>query len=291
MMQKEEACKSNSFSSDFNLNCNGKELSLAKPVVMGILNITPDSFYDGGRYLSEKDYLAQAETMLSEGAAVIDVGAVSTRPGARQITPAEELQRLMPALKSLRRHFQDAIFSVDTYWSEVAQKAADAGADMINDITGGNNDKEMFKTMAGIMLPYVMMHIQGTPYTMQDNPYYVDVVGEIMGFFSDRLRSLHEVGVKYVIVDPGFGFGKTVAHNYELLCRLNEFTSLRVPVMAGLSRKSMINKVLHTSPSEALNGTTVLNTIAVLKGVNILRVHDVKEAVEVIRLCEQVVRF
>jgi dihydropteroate synthase len=291
MNQKEEVCKSNSFSSDFKLNCNGKVLSLAKPVVMGILNITPDSFYDGGRYLTEKDYVAQAERMLSEGAAIIDVGAVSTRPGAARVPPDEELQRLLPALTTLRRHFKEAIFSVDTYWSEVALKAVEAGADMINDITGGNNDEKMYETMATLALPYIMMHIQGTPAIMQDHPSYENVVGEIMSFFSERLQVLQEMGVKDVIIDPGFGFGKTVSHNYELLCRLNEFTHLGVPVMAGLSRKSMINKVLQTLPSQALNGTTVLNTIAILKEVNILRVHDVKEAVEVIRLCEQVLRF
>jgi dihydropteroate synthase len=289
MDSKEEACKSNSFSSDFKLHCNGKELSLAKPVVMGILNITPDSFYDGGRYVDEKDYLARAAQMLSEGAAILDVGAVSTRPGAKRMAPEEELERLLPALTALRSHYPSAILSVDTYWSQVAHVAADAGADMINDITGGTNDAAMSATMARLGLPYVVMHIQGTPADMQDNPSYADVVGEIKDYFTERLRRLHDGGVSEVIIDPGFGFGKSLSHNFTLLSHLDVFTRMGAPLMAGLSRKSMINKVLHTKPSGALNGTTVLNTVAIMKGVNILRVHDVKEAVEAISLCEHLI--
>ena len=267
------------------MNCNGKLLDLSSPVVMGILNIMPDSFYDGGKYPTTGNALIQAERMISEGAAIIDVGAVSTRPDAIEIDEKEEWSRLKAVLPVLRNKFPETIISVDTWRSSVAREAVACGADMINDISGGQFDQEMFKTVADLEVAYIMMHTQGTPVAMQLNPQYADVVEDVFDFFAENLRKLNKMGVrKNIIIDPGFGFGKTAKHNHELLSRLSKFKSFGFPVLAGLSRKSMIYKILGTQPSEALAGTTVLNTIALLNGADILRVHDVREAVEAIKL-------
>jgi dihydropteroate synthase len=285
-MNKNQAlCKNNSFSQTHILNCNGKVLKLDKPVVMGILNITTDSFYDGGRYLHKREYLLQAEKMLNEGAAIIDIGASSTRPASKSISEKEELNRLLPALQSIRKRFPDAFLSVDTFRASVAGIAFEHGSDIINDISGGTMDDHMYETISRIKVPYVMMHIQGTPETMQKNPVYSNVVNEIIEHFNRNVKKLKVLGIHDVIIDPGFGFGKSLEHNFEILRNLDRFVALGLPLMVGLSRKSMINKALQIGPGEALNGTTVLNTMAILKGAHILRVHDVKEAVEVIKLC------
>jgi len=272
-------------STSFSLNGSGWEINLATPVVMGILNITPDSFFDGGKYTSEKNFLFQTEKMLKEGAAIIDVGVASTRPGAEEVSKEEEIKRLIPAMQSLRNEFPEAIFSVDTYRSKVAQLAVETGAHIINDISGGTLDIEMFQTVAALKVPYILMHIKGTPQNMQHDPQYVDVVQEVKYFFRKQLRKLKNFGVsENIVLDPGFGFGKTVENNYELLRDISSFIDLGYPVLAGVSRKSIINKVLGIVPDVALNGTTVLNTIALMNGSSILRVHDVKEAVEAVKL-------
>ncbi|MCX6235851.1 MAG: dihydropteroate synthase [Bacteroidetes bacterium] len=286
MNTKQVLRKNNSFSSNFTLNCRSKVIKFERPVVMGILNITPDSFYDGGRYVTEKDYLGQAERMIGEGAAIIDIGAASSRPGAAAITEDEELRRLLPALQTISKHFPEILLSVDTYRAAVAKSACEHGADIINDISGGTMDAKMFAIIAGMKVPYVLMHIKGTPLTMQDRPVYKDVVAEIMDHFTERVSQLKKMGAGDIIIDPGIGFGKDVEDNYEILRNLDRFLAPGWPLMIGLSRKSLINKVLGISPEDALNGTTVLNTVAVLKGAHILRVHDIKEAIEVIRLCE-----
>lgn len=269
------------------MNYNGKILNLEKPAVMGILNITSDSFYDGGKYKTQKDILIQCEKMLSEGAAIIDIGAVSTRPGADKVSEENEIARLLPVLKIIRKYFSDAIISIDTYRSSIVEIVINNGADIINDISGGNFDDRMFETIAKLKVPYIMMHIKGTPQNMQVNPTYKNVVKEIKDFFFKKIEELKTIGVNNIIIDPGFGFGKTVEHNYEILNNLDSFKSFGLPILVGLSRKSMINKVLKIKPENALNGTTVLNTIALLKGADILRVHDVKEAVEVIKIVSE----
>jgi len=254
---------------------------------MGILNLTPDSFYDGGKYKSGADILLHVEQMINEGVDIIDIGAVSTRPGANEINDNEELNRLLPAFENIITAFPEIIISIDTFRSEVARKLIDAGAHIINDISGGTFDHKMFELIAEIKVPYILMHIQGTPENMQENPVYQNVTLEVMDFFRTQLSKLEKLGVKdNIILDPGFGFGKTVYNNYQLLKDLDQFKQLRHPVMAGVSRKSMINKVLGTKPESALNGTTALHTIALLNGANILRVHDVKEAKEVVMLLE-----
>lgn len=266
------------------VNCRGILIDLSTPAVMGILNVTPDSFFDGGKYNEASKLIEKAKLHLQAGAAILDIGAVSTRPKAPGVTEAEEMERLIPAVTLLRAQFPTAVLSVDTYRSSVARAAVDAGADMINDVSGGQLDEQMFATIAELQVPYVLMHMQGTPETMQDAPEYVDVTEEVLSFFIQRLDTLRRIGVQDVIVDPGFGFGKSLEHNYQLLSDLDQFQVLGVPILCGFSRKSMINKVLGTSPEEALNGTTVLNTLALLRGVNILRVHDVKEASEAVKL-------
>jgi dihydropteroate synthase len=273
----------------FEINCAGRILSLKEPVVMGILNLTPDSFYDGGSFTKPADQLKQAEQMISEGASVIDIGAISTRPGAELPGEKEELERLLPCLTSLSKHFPDILISVDTFRSTVAKAAIGHGASMINDVFGGRFDDKMFELVAGQNIPYVMMHMQGAPGNMQVNPHYTDLLGEIHAFFRSRLEQMPD-GFTQVILDPGFGFGKTVEHNYRLLRHLDTFTHYGYPLLAGLSRKSMITRLLGVPPQEALNGTSVLNTVALLKGANILRVHDVKEAIEAIRLVKAVER-
>jgi dihydropteroate synthase len=254
------------------------------PLVMGILNITSDSFYDGGKYLNEAEWLAQAQKMITEGADIIDIGAYSTRPGAQNVSEETEIERLTTTIKSVRKAFPEVLISADTFRSKVAEKAIEAGANIINDISGGTMDEKMFETIAKLNVPYVLMHIQGTPATMQANPTYENVTKEVMSFFEERIALLEKLGLKKVILDLGFGFGKSIEHNYELLQNLEQFQKFGLPVLAGISRKSMIYKLLNISQKESLNGTTILNTIAVQKGAKLLRVHDVKEAKEVVSL-------
>ena len=276
--------KDTNFSLNTSINCNGRLIDLALPVVMGILNVTEDSFYDGGSYTSTENILKRAETICSEGAAIVDIGAVSTRPGAELLPIDEEIKKLLPVIKLLKSHFPEIIISVDTCWSEVAQAVADFGADIINDISGGQFDKEMFSTIRRNQLPYILMHTQGKPQQMQNSPSYTNVVDDLIMFFSERVDRLRQIGVNDIILDPGFGFGKTIEHNYELMYRMNEFEIFELPILAGISRKSMIYKFLGGSPDTSLTGTIALNTVALLNGANILRVHDVKEAVECVRI-------
>ena len=260
---------------------------LSTPVVMGILNVTPDSFYDGGRYIDAGESLHRIEKMLSDGASIIDIGGASTRPGAGDVGPEEEWSRIVSVLDACRKQFAHACISVDTYHAGVAEKALGHGADMINDISGGTFDEKMPPLIGKWNVPYVIMHIRGMPGYMQADPHYDDVVEEVASWFKKQISIFTEHGASQLILDPGFGFGKTVEHNYTLLNKLEGFSSFGYPVMAGLSRKSMINRVIGTSAEEALNGTTALNTIALMKGAKILRVHDVKEAVEAIMLVER----
>ncbi|WP_026777049.1 dihydropteroate synthase [Polaribacter sp. Hel_I_88] len=270
------------------INCKGTLVDLSSPKVMGILNITPDSFYDGGKYKDESAILTQVEKMLFEGATFIDVGAYSSRPGAKHIAEVEELQRILPVIDLLIKNFPEIILSVDTFRSKVAIETVNAGAAIINDISGGKMDANMFETVANLQVPYVLMHMLGTPQNMQKNPVYKDVVEEIISFFAAQIFKLHQLKLNDVIIDVGFGFGKTVAHNFDILKNLSLFKNLDTPILAGVSRKSMLYKTLDISAKEALNATTSANTIALLNGANILRVHDVKEAVEAVKIVEQV---
>ncbi len=266
------------------LNCGGQLLNLEPRVVMGILNVTPDSFYDGGRYTDDAKILQQVEKMLTEGAAIIDVGGMSSRPGAKIITTKEELDRTLPIVKRIKKEFPQAIISIDTIKSEVVKACVDAGAGMVNDISAGHIDPLMYETVAKVNVPYVLMHLQGIPETMQLNPTYDNIVQDILDYFIKELGKLRALGIKDIILDPGFGFGKSVDDNYEILRHLHAFQITDLPILVGLSRKSMIYKVLETSAQEALNGTTALHIIALQQGAKILRVHDVKEAVETIKL-------
>ncbi|MCW5922191.1 MAG: dihydropteroate synthase [Saprospiraceae bacterium] len=255
---------------------------------MGILNVTPDSFFDGGKFAGVDAALRQAEKMLSEGAAILDVGGASSRPGAAEVSEKEELERVVPVVEAIQRHFPKTIVSADTWRASVAQAAVAAGASIVNDISGGQFDEQMFETVARLEVPYILMHIQGTPATMQQAPHYDNVTLEVLDYFIQKIARLRAVGVKDIVLDPGFGFGKTVEHNYQLLKHLRVFANTTgMPVLAGISRKSMICKVLKVSPEHALNGTTALHVVALQQGANILRAHDVKEAVEVVRLWEQ----
>jgi dihydropteroate synthase len=279
------------FSRNFTLEANGKILTLVSPVVMGIINVTPDSFHDGGKANTEKKLLELVEKKVWEGAQIIDIGAISTRPGAKAITVQEEIKRLSPALSSVRKKFPGIFISIDTFNSKTARAAADLGADIINDISAGELDKEMMKTVARLQLPYIMMHMQGTPQTMQKDPRYKDVVKEVRNYLDKKIRKAKEAGISQLVTDPGFGFGKTVEHNYELLSGLKKLKKAGYPILAGVSRKSMINKVLDIPAADALNGTSIINTLALLNGADILRVHDVKEALEAIRITEFYKRF
>ncbi|MBG7611597.1 dihydropteroate synthase [Polaribacter sp. BAL334] len=266
------------------INCKGNLIDLSSPKVMGILNITPDSFYDGGKYKNELEILTQTEKMLHEGATFIDVGAYSSRPGAAHISEKEELSRILPVIDLLVKNFPEIILSVDTFRSEIAQKTIENGAAMINDISGGKMDENMFQTVADLQVPYILMHMLGTPQNMQQNPVYEDVTIDVITFFSKQIYKLHQLKVNDIIIDVGFGFGKTVKDNYALLSNLSLFKQLDVPILTGISRKSMLYKPLEITAKEALNATTVANTIALLNGASILRVHDVKEAVEAIKI-------
>ncbi|MEN8225131.1 MAG: dihydropteroate synthase [Bacteroidota bacterium] len=265
-----------------NIEANFPDLSTA--VVMGILNITPDSFYDGGRYIERTNYLEQTERMLLDGASIIDIGGASSRPGASEVGAVTEWERILPVLKDIRKAFPECCISVDTFHSDVAMKAIEHGADMINDISGGTFDPHMPFVIGKHNIPYVIMHMQGRPGNMQIDPQYDNVINDIRDFFQKQVNIFTSHGAQRLVLDPGFGFGKTLDHNYMILRELEHLKALGYPLMVGLSRKSMINKVLKTKPEDALNATSSLNTIALLNGAKILRVHDVKEAVEVVKL-------
>lgn len=271
----------------FSLNCKGKLLVIDKPLVMGIINITPDSFYEGSRQQSGDSVLAQATKMLAEGADIIDVGGQSTRPGSERISAKEELKRVLPAIEIILKNFPDAIISVDTYQSKVAVELINAGASIINDISAGNLDSKMISTVAKLQVPYICMHMKGTPQNMQEHANYENVTTEVLDFFIQKTDECRKAGINDVIIDPGFGFGKTISHNFILLKELSTFKMLEKPIMAGISRKSTIYKTLGITASEALNGSTVLHTLALQNGANILRVHDVMEAKEAIVLWER----
>ena len=269
------------------INCKGTLIDLTAPKVMGILNITPDSFFDGGKYRDEAEIIDQVEKMLVDGATLIDVGAYSSRPGAKHISEEEELQRILPVINLLLKKNPEILLSVDTFRSKVAQEAIDAGAAIVNDISGGKMDDQMFSTIAKLQVPYILMHMLGTPQTMQKNPTYKDVTNEIISFFAAQIDQLHQLKLNDIIIDVGFGFGKTNTHNFEILKNLALFKSLEAPILVGISRKSMLYKTLDISAQEALNATTSANTIALLNGASILRVHDVKEAVEAVKIVGQ----
>lgn len=266
------------------INCKGQLIDLSTPKVMGILNITPDSFFDGGAYQNDKTIVEKVAKMLNDGATFIDVGAYSSRPNALHISEPEELKRLIPTLKLLLKTFPEILISVDTFRSKVAQESVENGACIINDISGGEIDKNMFKTIAQLQVPYILTHIKGTPQNMQNNPTYENILTELMFYFSEKIHQLRKLGLNDLIIDVGFGFGKTLNHNYQLLQNLDYFKHLNLPILSGISRKSMLYKPLNLTASEALNATTVANTIALLKGTSILRVHDVKEAVEAVKI-------
>lgn len=270
------------------INVNGQLLELDRPQVMGILNVTPDSFYAESRKQTEADILARAHRILEEGAAIIDLGAYSSRPGAGNVSSDEEMQRLRTALELINHHYPDAVLSVDTFRADVAKMCVEEyGVAIINDISAGQMDKQMFSTIARLGVPYIIMHMQGTPQEMQKNPHYDNLLKEVFYYFSEKIQKLRDLGAKDIILDPGFGFGKTLEHNYQLMSHLEEFCIFGLPLLVGISRKSMIYKLLDSSPEEALNGTTVLHTIALQKGAKLLRVHDVKAATEAIAIVQK----
>ena len=267
------------------LNINGGVFDLSSPKIMGVLNVTPDSFYDGGVFSNEKKILAQVEKMILDGADIIDIGGFSSKPGAKTISLKEEEKRVIPIIKLINKTFNKIIISVDTFRSEIAEKSLNEGASIINDISGGDLDKNIYQISYKYKAPYIMMHMNGVPLNMQNNPKYENINHDIIKDFTSKIDSAEKKGVCDIIIDPGFGFGKTIQHNYQILNNLKLYTVLKKPILVGISRKSMIYKLLKTDPSKALNGTTSLNTIALINGANILRVHDVKEAKEVIKLC------
>ncbi|MFS4467184.1 dihydropteroate synthase [Maribacter sp. 2210JD10-5] len=269
------------------INCKGQLINLAYPKIMGILNITPDSFYDGGKYKNESDILSQVEKMLTGGATFLDIGAYSSRPGADEVSEAQELKRIIPVVDLILKHFPTAMLSIDTFRSQVAKQCIALGAAMINDISGGKRDAKMIQTIAKCNVPYIMMHMRGNPKTMQQKTDYEDLAKDMLFYFSERLAVTKSHGIKDVIIDPGFGFSKNLEQNYTLLKNLNLFKITDCPLLVGISRKSMIYKLLGNTPSTALNGTTALHMFALDQGANILRVHDVKEARECVRLYEQ----
>jgi dihydropteroate synthase len=269
------------------INVGGRLVSLDEPQVMGILNVTPDSFFATSRCRSEEEIRQRVCQIRQEGATMVDIGAYSSRPGAEDVVQGEELRRLLPAIDIVHEEWPEAIISVDTFRAEVARRAVEAGADIVNDISGGEMDPEMFSAVADMHVPYILMHMQGTPRDMQKAPHYDNLMCEVFRSLGERVELLHEMGVADVILDPGFGFGKTMEQNYEMMARLGEFRLLECPILAGVSRKSMVYRLLDTTPEESLNGTTVLNTIALMNGASILRVHDVKEAVEAVKIYRQ----
>lgn len=274
------------------ININGSLLDLSTPCVMGILNVTPDSFYAGSRMQTEAEIAGRARQILDEGAAIIDIGAYSSRPNAENVSPHEEMERLRMGLEILRKTHPEAVISVDTFRADVAKMCVEEyGVAIINDIAAGEMDAEMFRTVAELNVPYIMMHMQGTPQNMQSEPHYDDLLKEVFMYFAMKVQQLRDLGVKDIILDPGFGFGKTLEHNYELMAHLEEFSIFELPLLVGVSRKSMIYRLLGGTPQDALNGTTVLDTVALMKGANILRVHDVREAVEAVRMVEKIVSY
>jgi len=266
------------------INCNGKILNLNSAVVMGIINITPDSFFEGHLNKKESEILLMAEKMIEDGASILDIGGQSTKPGSKRISAEEELSRVIPALDLIRKNFPEIIISIDSYYSKVAAHAIESGADMVNDISAGNLDEEMISTVGKLKVPYVCMHMQGTPETMQQSPKYDNIALEVVQFFSKKIEACRTAGIKDIIIDPGFGFGKTLEHNFTMLREMKSLQILDCQVLAGVSRKGMIYKTLKTTPENALNGTTVANTLALINGAKILRVHDVKEAKEAITI-------
>lgn len=269
------------------INCKGKLINLKIPKIMGILNLTPDSFYDGGKYKEKNEILNQVEKMLKEGATFIDVGAYSSRPGAEYVSEEEELNRLIPIIDLLLTEFPDIFLSIDTFRSKIADLCLEKGAALINDISAGNLDDKMLQIIAKHHVPYIMMHMKGTPQTMQQQTNYKDVLEDVLYYFSEKITNARALGINDLIIDPGFGFAKTVEQNYELLQKLDLFKAMELPILVGLSRKSMIYKVLGGTGNEALNGTTALNMYALNKGASILRVHDVKEAMQCIKLTQE----
>ena len=269
------------------INCNGKLISLDQPKVMGILNVTPDSFFDGGKYKDESSILHQVEKMLNEGATFIDIGAYSSRPGALEVDEATELKRITPIVSLILEKFPDTILSIDTFRSSVAKACIEKGAAIVNDISAGLQDENMLSTVAKLNVPFIMMHMRGTPQNMQKQTDYEDILKEILYFFSKRLLAAKALGIKDIIIDPGFGFAKNIAQNYELLNQMEVMNIIEHPILAGISRKSMIYKTLDTTADQALNGSTALHMICLQKGAKILRVHDVKEAMECVKLHEQ----
>ena len=268
------------------LNCNGNLIDLSLPRIMGILNVTPDSFYDGGHYTSERAILMQVEKMLTEGATFLDVGGYSSRPGASEVSESEEIKRVVPVIDTITKSFPETIISVDTFRSKVAKAAVEAGATIVNDISAGNLDLKMMETVTVLQVPYIMMHMKGTPQTMGHETQYKNVTKEVIFYFSEKLAEARKLGINDLVIDPGFGFAKNISQNFELFHHLQLFKNLEVPTLIGISRKSMIYKTLKITSEEALNGTTALHSIALLKGANILRVHDVKEAMECVKLVE-----
>ena len=269
------------------INANGRLMDLSHPQVMGILNVTPDSFYAGSRKQNETEIVARVHQIIDEGGNIIDIGAYSSRPNAAEVSTSEEMQRLRFGLDIIRREVPDAVVSVDTFRADVAQMCAEEyGVAMINDISAGEMDKNMFATVARLGIPYIIMHMQGTPQTMQKHPHYDNVLKEVLFYFAEKVQRLRDLGIKDIILDPGFGFGKTLEHNYALLNQLEEFSVFELPILIGVSRKSMIYKLLDCTPEDALNGTIAVNTIALMKGADILRVHDVKAASESIKIVE-----
>ena len=274
---------------NYTINANGQLIDLGTPQVMGILNVTPDSFYSGSRKQTETEIAERVEQILAEGGQMIDIGAYSSRPNADDVSTKEEMERLRRGLRILREKAPDAIVSVDTFRADVAKMCVEEyGVQIVNDISGGELDKEMFPTVARLGVPYVLMHMKGTPQTMQEAPHYDDLMKEVLLYFAEKVQQLRDLGQKDIILDPGFGFAKTLEHNYELLRHLEALQIFELPILVGVSRKSMIYKLLGTTAQEALNGTTVLNTICLMKGcANILRVHDVKECVEAVKIYQQ----
>ena len=269
------------------INVKGRLLDLATPQVMGILNVTPDSFYSGSRMQTQEEIAARARQIIDEGASIIDIGAYSSRSNAEHITAEEEMNRLRTGLEIVNRNHPDAIVSVDTFRADVAEQCVEEyGVAIVNDIAAGEMDNRMFETVARLGVPYIMMHMQGTPQNMQQHPHYDNLLKEVFLYFAQKVQQLRDLGMKDIILDPGFGFGKTVEHNYELLAHLEEFRIFELPLLVGVSRKSMIYRLLGNTPQDALNGTTVLDTICLLKGADILRVHDVREAVETVKIVE-----
>lgn len=270
------------------INVKGRLLDLTTPQVMGILNVTPDSFYSGSRMQTQEEIAVRARQIIDEGASIIDIGAYSSRANAEHITAGEEMNRLRTGLEIVNRNHPDAIVSVDTFRADVAEQCVkDYGVAIVNDIAAGEMDDRMFETVARLGVPYIMMHMQGTPQNMQKEPHYDNLIKEVFIYFARKVQQLRDLGMKDIILDPGFGFGKTLEHNYELMAHLEEFSIFELPLLVGVSRKSMIYKLLGGTPQDALNGTTVLDTVALMKGANILRVHDVREAVEAVRIVDK----